>query len=63
MSEEITILNSDAKTKLFLRQQPQNFHMTLPGVWILGVKLHFLDKLKLHTSVGLNKPLKSGQQF
>jgi hypothetical protein len=63
MFVEITPLNSDAKSNLFLRQQPQNFYMPLPGIWILGIKLLFLEKLKLHTSVGLNKPLKSGQQF
>jgi len=37
----------------------KKFHMSLPDMWMLGVTLHFLEKLKLHTSVGANKPLKS----
>jgi len=37
--------------------------MSLPGMWTLGVKLHFPEKLKLHKSVELIKPLKSGQHF
>jgi hypothetical protein len=63
MFVEITPLSSDAKSNLFLRRQPQKVSHATADMWILGIKMHFQEKLKLHTSVGLNKSLKIGQQF